>query len=295
VRSDLVIWLLALAMLVPAERGGSLQADESTPPRRDPRVVIPLDFESQFDQGRYGRLVGEMIWKKLERRGRFVIPESMLDVRDWTAQARITFNRETPLTTIQRIVRDEWGGQIAIWGQVERLPDVAWDEYDLRIKVADLSHDPPRMIADIQARTKTASEIPHRYVRAALDQLDADSNGAAEAAPSESLDQRWEDSPNLITGGDFESPRGWDPVPRHVTYERESARGVSTNRYLRFTIPEDVAATTGVLYYSDYFPVEENATYRFQCRWRTTGSAVKVFIKCYDELPTRFSPRATSP
>jgi hypothetical protein len=43
-----------------------------------------------------------------------------------------------------------------------------------------------------------------------------------------------------------------------------------------------------VLYYSDYFPVEEGATYRFQCRWRTTGSAAKVFIKCYDELPGKF-------
>ena len=49
---------------------------------------------------------------------------------------------------------------------------------------------------------------------------------------------------------------------------------------------EDVAGTTGVLYYSEFFPVEEGATYRFQCRWRTTGSAAKVFIKCYDELPT---------
>ena len=32
--------------------------------------------------------------------------------------------------------------------------------------------------------------------------------------------------------------------------------------------------------------------YRFQCRWRTTGSAAKVFIKCYDELPTSFRTRA---
>ena len=47
----------------------------------------------------------------------------------------------------------------------------------------------------------------------------------------------------------------------------------------------------GVLYYSNFFPVEEGATYRFQCRWRTTGSAAKVFIKCYDELPTSFRTR----
>ena len=56
---------------------------------------------------------------------------------------------------------------------------------------------------------------------------------------------------------------------------------------------EDVAGTTGVLYYSEFFPVEEGATYRFQCRWRTTGSAAKVFVKCYDELPTEFRTGAS--
>jgi len=64
------------------------------------------------------------------------------------------------------------------------------------------------------------------------------------------------------------------------------------NRIIRFTMNEDVAGSTGVLYYSNFFPVEEGATYRFQCRWRTTGSAAKVFIKCHDELPTSFRTRA---
>ena len=42
------------------------------------------------------------------------------------------------------------------------------------------------------------------------------------------------------------------------------------------------------MYYSLPFPVEEGAKYRFQCRWRTNGPAVKVFIKCYDELDTPY-------
>jgi hypothetical protein len=42
------------------------------------------------------------------------------------------------------------------------------------------------------------------------------------------------------------------------------------------------------MYYSDYFPVEEGATYRFQCRFRSTGPALKVFIKCYDDEPTEY-------
>jgi hypothetical protein len=49
-----------------------------------------------------------------------------------------------------------------------------------------------------------------------------------------------------------------------------------------------VAGTTGALYYSEFFPIEEGATYRFHCHWKSTGSAAKVFIKCYDVLPTGF-------
>ena len=30
------------------------------------KVVIPFDFVSKFDNGRYGQIVGEMIWKKLD-------------------------------------------------------------------------------------------------------------------------------------------------------------------------------------------------------------------------------------
>ena len=30
------------------------------------KVVIPFDFQSKFDDGRYGRMVGDMIWKKLD-------------------------------------------------------------------------------------------------------------------------------------------------------------------------------------------------------------------------------------
>jgi hypothetical protein len=42
------------------------------------------------------------------------------------------------------------------------------------------------------------------------------------------------------------------------------------------------------MYYSLPFPVREQATYRFQCRWRSTGPSPKVFIKCYDEMPSTY-------
>jgi hypothetical protein len=70
------------------------------------------------------------------------------------------------------------------------------------------------------------------------------------------------------------------------------------NKVIRFTFSQGVGDSTGVAYYNAKpFPVQEGAKYRFQCRWRTNGPAVKVFIKCYDEMGTEYaeaSKRASS-
>ena len=58
--------------------GSPLHADGADESAAE-RVVIPFDFESEFDDGRYGSMVGDLIWKKLERSGGFIIPESMLE------------------------------------------------------------------------------------------------------------------------------------------------------------------------------------------------------------------------
>jgi len=259
------------------------------------KVVIPFDFESKFDNGRYGRMVGEMTWKKLERQGGFIIPETILDVRDWCQLNNFHPGPDTPLERMKQVVRDGFGADIAIWGKVERVAGYDWDVYDLWIFVCDFSTDPPKMIYKVKARTKTVSEIPHKYMKAALDKLYG-RQPAAEAGPDPEEEKRWKEGPNLVIG-DFEKglkhPVGWDPLPPYVTWERPTAD--SHGRFIRFSFPKSVAASTGVLYYSDFFKIEAGAKYRFQCRWRTTGSSVKVFIKCYDELPTRFAGYKISP
>ncbi len=63
-----------------------------------------------------------------------------------------------------------------------------------------------------------------------------------------------------------------------------SEEGNTPNKFVRFTLDKDVAENEGVMYYSDWFPVVEGAKYRFQCRWRSSGPAAKVFVKCYDYL-----------
>jgi hypothetical protein len=63
---------------------------------------------------------------------------------------------------------------------------------------------------------------------------------------------------------------------------------------IRFSFPQVVGDNEGVMYYSNEFPVQDGATYRFQCRWRSDGPAVKVFIKCYDEIQTVYRGEAGS-
>jgi hypothetical protein len=155
------------------------------------------------------------------------------------------------------------------------------------ITIIDFSVQPARTIFEKKVLTRTVSEIPHLYLKDALDALYGKSDEIDEVADSAAVKERWLKAPNLVQG-DFEkgqkAPLGWDPLPKHVSWVRETAK----NRIIRFAIPPDVAETTGVLYYSNYFLVEKGATYRFQCRWRTSGTAVKVFIKCYDEFPSKF-------
>jgi hypothetical protein len=198
---------------------------------------------------------------------------------------------ETPLEKVKEIVVNEQAGDIGVWGKVERVQGFETDVYDFWINVADFSVDPPKILYQKKARTQTVSEIPHVYVKEALDRLYRRSEQVAGAIDPK-IQERWEKNPNLVKG-DFEqgrrSPAGWDPLPHDVSWVAEkTSDSKSRNKVVRFTMNDDVAGTTGVLYYSEYFPVEEGATYRFQCRWKSTGSAAKVFIKCYDALPTAF-------
>ncbi|MBN2217391.1 MAG: hypothetical protein JW719_08440 [Pirellulales bacterium] len=265
------------------------------------KVVIPFDFASDFDQGRQGRVVGEMIWKKLDRQGGFVIPESMIDVRDTLAANHIWLTADTPLDEVARIVRDDFDGHIAIWGTIERVAGQSWDVYDVKIRCVDFSTQPkPTVVYSVDARTKTVSEIPHVHVKQLLDRLyDRKPMGLAPVDPI--TEENWRTGPNLIAGGNFEkgaggAPLGWDsrggqkrePLGRLVRWEPE--KGNPSNHIVRLAFDKALGDTFGVMYYSDFFPVDAGATYRFQCRWRTDGPKAKVFIKCYAAMESDYRP-----
>jgi hypothetical protein len=269
------------------------------------KVIIPFDFVSKFDNGRYGQMVGELIWKKLEREGGFILPESMQDVRDYCQSHHIQVSPDISLAKMGKIVQDDFGAQIGIWGSVERAPGAEGEIYELALKCVDFSAQPePKVIYQTKSRTNSVSEIPHLYVKQMLDALYNRQPGAP-ASADVGTEKNWEKNPNLVEGGDFQTgtngvPKGWEAVagqkrePLGNLVRWESEEGSSQNKVIRFVFDSQVGDNEGVMYYSDWFPVEEGAKYRFQCRWRTSGPAVKVFIKCYDEVKESYQTGAAA-
>jgi hypothetical protein len=235
-----------------------------------------------------------MLWSDLSRAGGFILPESMLDVRDYCSNHSVQPSSDTSLKQMQRIVRDDFDAQIGIWGSIERAPGTTSERYDLTIRCVDFSDaSAPKTIYETTARTDSAAEIAHRYVKQLLDALYHRGPAAAPDVPSIAEDN-WKHRPNLVSG-DFERgrngvPIGWDKycgqqhesLGRLVQWTTED--GQSNNRVIRFVVDQHTAENEGLMYYSDFFPIDEGARYRFQCRWRTRGPAVKVFIKCYDDI-----------
>jgi hypothetical protein len=266
--------------------------------KNDKKVVIPFDFVSKFDDGHYGQLMGDMLWKKLSREGGFILPESMLDVREYCTSHHLRPSAEMELAKMQKIVQDDFGAHIAIWGNLERAAGEEAEIYDVTIKCVDFSVRPkPKVIYEVKARTNSVSEIPHLYVKQMFDAL-YQREPAAAAGPNPLAEENWKHNPNLVVG-DFErgsggAPKGWEKVagqqrePLGGLVRWMAEQGNPSNKVIRFTLDKDVAENEGLMYYSEYFPVEENAKYRFQCRWRTSGPAVKVFIKCYDEEGSQY-------
>jgi hypothetical protein len=267
------------------------------------KIIIPFDFVSNFDNGRYGRQLNESVWTKLNREGGYVLPESVQEVRDYCQSHHLAPTPELPLGEMRRIVREEFDAQIGIWGSVERAKGAETDIYDLVIKCVDFSGDgEPKTIYAVKARTKTVSEIPHIYEKALLDALYGRTPAAAPGI-DKTAEEKWTSGPNLVAGGDFESgagsvPEGWErvagqkrePLGKLVKWTSEAAGDSQhgDNKFIRFTFPSEVGDNEGVMYYSDYFPIEEGAKYRFQCRFRSNGPAVKVFLKCYDDTNSEY-------
>jgi hypothetical protein len=301
--------LVFLAALIFAGFAGPAAGAEFAKSANAPKkIVVPFDFVSRFDNGRYGQMLADSIWKKLDRMKDFVIPE-MQDVREVCEVNKIRLAPDTPLEKVGEVVRRDFEAQVGIWGSIERAPGADVEIYDLSIRCVDFSGPQPQVIYEkLNVRTSSVSEVPHVYVREMLEKLSGRTIPLPQTkrlyATGAAVEQRWQNGRNLIGGGDFETavrgvPKGWEPragqlrEPLGNLVKWVQDEGNPSNHVVRFSFPAVVGDNEGVMYYSNEFPVEAGAVYRFQVRWRTDGPAVKVFIKCYDEEKTEF--RSESP
>ena len=279
--------------------GDSGSSDETVAlaAQRTQRVVVPFDFVSEFDNGRYGQMVGDLVWKKLDKQGEFLIPESMADVRDICTMGKIEIGPKTPLDHVKQVVRRDFDADVAIWGQVERAPGHEWEVYDLTVKCVDFtaSIEPRVIYQKTGVRTNSVSEIPHLYIKEMLDALYGREPGGPEPVDP-AAEENWKNNPNLVQGGDFQTgtdnvPSGWEssggqerePLGGLVSWVPEGGQNAD-NKVIRFNFDKSVGDGYGVMYYSKPFPIEAEAKYRFQCRYRSNGPKVIVFIKCYDRM-----------
>ncbi len=272
--------------------------------------VVMFDFESLWDKNRasdYGGIMGDMFWKKLNREKGFIIPESMIDVRNTCEMSDIHPNPDTPLEKMKEIVTKTFNADIGIWGKIERVDEDVMEIYDFWMKVVDFSVDPPRVVYEVnQARTEAVAEVTGIYVRNAIEKLY--DKKARSAEEKKQIEENWAKNTNLLEGGDFEkvqsvggitAPVGWEtrcaqhrePIGRLV--KRVSDEGKAGNHYLHTEFDAGIGEGFGLMYYSKPFPVEEGATYRIEYRYRLSkGVNCIVFVKCYDVIDTNFKPTA---
>lgn len=305
IRSLMGVALLQLVAVAFVSSGWAFAGEPGANPhaapsgsRNAPRVVVPFDLVSKFDNGVQGEKIGEMIWKKLARDKIVVTMEAPQDVRELCKTNNVQVTPETPIEKIRDVVRKDFDAQVGIWGSIERAPGTDAEIYDVTLKCVDFSGEEPRVIYERTGRTNSAAEVPHLYVKEMLDKLYDRKPGEGKPLPPDA-EERWKSGANLVVGGDFESgsrgvPKGWEPRGGHyreplgnmVKWVPEG--GNPSNHVIRLTVPKSVAENETLMYYSREFPVHENSMYRFQCRWRSNGPSVKVFIKCYDEVGTDY-------
>lgn len=268
--------------------------------------VVMFDFESLWDAELptdYGGIMSNMFWMKLNREKGFIIPESMIDVRNICETYKIKPNPATPLEKMKEYVTKTFNADIGIWGKIERVNKEVMEIYDFWLKVVDFSVDPPKIIYEVnQVRTEAVAEVTGIYVRAAVEKLY--NKQARTAAEKMEMETNWAKNPNLMEGGDFEKvsnkiPVGWEnrcaqhrePIGRLV--KRVEDPDKQGNHFLRTEFDAGIAEGFGLMYYSKPFPIEETATYRIDYRIRKSkGVKAIVFIKCYDTMDTMFKPTA---
>jgi len=171
--------------------------------------------------------------------------------------------------------RDAFMADFVVWGQIEESSA----GYVISTHVLKLGKDDYEEIVSDSAVVDDVHKIP-LLIDELLDRIEGKQQ-ASGASDAESR-RRWQKGPNLVPNGDLEKgngkPDGWDALSPGISYVTSPDK---PGRCIRFDLTLDVAWTTGLMYYSDYLPIEAGATYRFEWKVKTEAPVAILFLKCY--------------
>lgn len=257
--------------------------------RRKP-VVVVFDFVSAYDGNRMGKFVSKNMWAKLDRSGKCVLVERA-DVNAVVDRAEFTAKFDDKSTDIVAFASEKFGASHVVWGTVEEIDRTGpVSERALSISVRSASVEdkgraldvdlamPVQNQREVQLATKEAVRLFFKIERP-----------TPEVGRAEAL--RWRTGPNLVKNPGFERgtvhPQFWEPLDKSYHHRCVSwvASPAGKGKCVKFVLPESIAATYGVAYYSDPISIKDGELYRFSIRVRTDGPQVKIFLKHYAWLP----------
>ncbi len=270
------------------------------------RYLVAMDFGSDFDNGKLGRAVGRMFRYKSIKRHLFSVDTEI----DWDERSELmkrpSLDADPAAVAVR--AREEFGCKVIVWGEVEQVekpgPKIVKQHKGfkttrrsdkglalrLHVRAIDLDRDPEHLAVNKTYACKINYEITAR-VDEVLKLLTGVQTPADIAAAHISNRMR-AFGPNLCVNGKInvgvadDSAAPWRLLSAWY-FPMKAGIGVASehgNRFLRYELSKNVAATTGLFCYTPYIPIKPETYYQVSFRVRTFGPKVIMFVKGYRDM-----------
>lgn len=241
-------------------------------------VLVVFDFKGPEQETDIGRLTASKIFAKVAREKKFVLVEP-IDVAPIVKSAQFSPDANSEPADVLEFARKSFGAQAALWGEVQLHAN---QSLTVHVRAYRLMEEQPVELLDQQFAVPDRLHFSETSDRIAALLAERSEPPKIDAAL---MNQNWARRVNLVRNGDFEqgapSPRFWQDLEPHMRLVPEPGRG----RVLKFDIPQAIAETYGLDFYSDFIEVDESARHRFSADYRSDGPAVIFFVKGYALVP----------
>ena len=288
--------LLPLAVLSAGEEAKKTGGQKAAP------TLAVFAFQSKFDDNKFGDKITYMVRSKIRKKKLFMQLDDY-SFADLLAVCPIEVGPDTPVDEVATAAKEYLFSEYVIWGKVDSaggghyLLTVYWmhvpkeGEPQKKEKVYDTREAPPPEDPVMDAQD------PKFYLASSVQDFVNEFHKITNVEPDyEKLYARnWKTAKNLVKDSSFDKslsfPSTWlkmldviafDPGPMiNVVKDPDPER---EGNCIKFELNEYVAANNGLLCYSNWFDIEEYATYRASYDVKSLAPTVKIFVKCYDKI-----------